>query len=387
MSVTGLYSLLNAGRIVAGVNSIDKIGELVKGLGASRVLLLTDKGVLNAGLIQKPVNIMRNAGIMVEVIGDVPPEPEIGQVKKIYEAAAVFSCNMVIGIGGGSAMDTAKLISVMLTNEVSLEEMLGVDKIIEKGLPLLMVPTTAGTGSEATPNAIVTIPEQELKIGVVSSKLMPDCVILDPMMTLKLPPALTASTGIDALTHALECYISNKANPLSDTFALRAVGLIYGSIRKAYGDGDDINARHDMLLGSFFGGMCIASSGTAAVHALAYPLGGKYKTPHGLSNAILLPVVTEFNADVCADRLKDIGDAMSLTMEGLLPEQAAQKVVEALYGLVLDLGIPTSLKGFGIDERDLEGLTEAASKVTRLLDNNPKKLSSDDIRSIYQRLL
>lgn len=283
-------------------------------------------------------------------------------------------------------MDATKLLSVMLTNNMTLQDMIGIENIPTRGIPTLMIPTTAGTGSEATPNAIVSIPEQRLKVGIVSRWLIPDCVILDPVLTLKLPPAITASTGMDALTHALECYISNKANPFSDVFALKAINMIYKNIRKAYLNGGDINARHGMLLGSFFAGICIASSSTTAVHALSYPLGGRFKIAHGISNAILLPHVMEFNLDSVVDRLNDVAVEMGI-YSNMTAKMGADKVVEHLYGITRDLNIPDSIKEFGIKEDDVDDLVKAASEVTRLLDNNPKKMLPEDIKTIYCKLL
>jgi alcohol dehydrogenase class IV len=381
------YSLLNIGRIIAGPGSLSAIPDIPAAYGAQKVLIITDQGVWNAGLIEKPISLLESAGICVAIINDTPPEPTVDQVKAIFRQAQALEGQMIIGIGGGSAMDTAKLVSVLFTNNVSLEQLLGKAPIPHRGLPTLMVPTTAGTGSEATPNAIVLVPEQELKVGIVNDKLVPDCVILDPLMTLNLPPAVTASTGMDALAHAIECYTSKKANPFSDTFALKAVGLISRSLRQAYREGQNIDARHDMLLGALFGGMCIATSGTTAVHALAYPLGGKYRIPHGLSNAVLLPHVMQFNLDATEDRFRDIAVAMGLDVAGLTTRQAAQKMIDNLYALNGELSIPSGIAAYGVTEADLDTLVEAASQVTRLLDNNPKLLTKSDMRAIYHRLL
>jgi alcohol dehydrogenase class IV len=381
------YTLLNVGRIIAGPGSLSTIQEIPAAYGAEKVLIITDQGVWNAGLIEKPKTILESAGFRVAVIHDTPPEPAVDQVKTIFQQAKTLEGQMIIGIGGGSAMDVAKLVSVLLTNDVSLEQLLGKTQIAHRGLPTLMVPTTAGTGSEATPNAIVLVPEEEVKIGIVNNKLIPDCVILDPLMTLNLPPAVTAATGMDALAHAIECYTSKKANPFSDTFALKAVGLISNSLRRAYREGQNIDARHDMLLGALFGGMCISTSGTTAVHALAYPLGGKYRMPHGLSNAVLLPHIMQFNLDAVEDRFRDIAVAMGLDVSGLTTRKAAEKMIENLYALNKDLNIPSGIAAQGVTEADLDGLVEAASKVTRLLENNPKPLAKSDMRAIYRRLL
>jgi alcohol dehydrogenase len=381
------YSLLNVGRIIAGPGSLSAIREIPAACEVQKVLIITDPGVWNAGLIEKPKSLLESAGVDVAIIHDTPPEPTVDQVRAIFRQAKALEGQMIIGIGGGSAMDTAKLVSVLLTNDVSLEQLLGKAPIPRRGLPTLMVPTTAGTGSEATPNAIVLVPEQEVKIGIVNNKLVPDCVILDPLMTLNLPPAVTASTGMDALAHAIECYTSQKANPFSDTFALKAVGLISKSLRRAYREGQNIEARHDMLLAALFGGMCIATSGTTAVHALAYPLGGKYRMPHGLSNAVLLPHVMQFNLDAAEDRFRDIAAAMGLDVAGLPARQAAERMIENLYALNGELNIPSGIAAYGVTEADLDTLVEAASQVTRLLDNNPKPLTRSDMRTIYRRLL
>jgi alcohol dehydrogenase class IV len=352
-----------------------------------KVLIITDQGVWNAGLVKKPQQLLEAAGFQIEVINTTPPEPEAEHVNTILNSVNSLNCEMVIGIGGGSSMDVAKLIAVLLTNDIPLRDLLNKVPIRQRGLPTLMVPTTAGTGAEVTPNAIVLVPEEELKIGIVSSKLMPDCVILDPWMTVKLPAAITASTGMDALTHAIECYTSKKANPFSDTFAIKAITLISRSIRRAFRNGEDIDARHDMLLGAMLGGMSIATSSTTAVHALAYPLGGKYRIPHGLSNAILLPHVMKFNQDAAAEKFRDIAAAMGIPVGALSTSQAADAMIESLYTLISNLNIALTLKDKGITDADLDFLVAAAAKVTRLLDNNPKLMTKDDIRAIYQKLL
>ena len=381
------YSLLNAGRIVAGPDSIEQIADIVKDYGATRVLIISDKGVARAGLIERPMALLEAAGITVSILDDTPPEPEVEQANAIFTAAKNSGCDMVVGIGGGSAMDVAKLIAVLLNNDVTLRELLNRAPIAKRGLPTLMIPTTAGTGSETTPNSIVLVPEDELKVGIVSPKLMPDCVILDPKMTLGLPPAITASTGMDALCHAIECYTSKKGNPFSEMIALKAISLISRSIRRAFNTGTDIDARHDMLLGAMYGGMCIATSSTTAVHALAYPLGGKYRIAHGVSNAILLPFVMRFNAVGNEDKFRDVAVAMGLDVDPADSKAATEKFIEAIFELNRDLQIPSDLKRWNITAADLDTLVEGAAKVTRLLDNNPRPMDKNDIRAIYTQLI
>ena len=382
------YSLLNIGKIVAGAGCIKQLAAIVADFEAKNVVVITDQGVWNSGLVTKPQALLEAAGIHVHVINDTPPEPAVDQVAAIFQAAKEFECQVIIGIGGGSSMDTAKIVSLLLTNDVNLRELVkGKAQIKHRGVPTIMIPTTAGTGAEATPNAIVLVPEEELKVGIVSEKMVADCVILDPTMTVDLPKHITANTGMDALCHAIECYISKKANPFSDTFALKAVTLISRSIRLAYNDGHNLAAREDMLLGALFGGISIATSSTTAVHALSYPLGGKYHIPHGLSNAILLPAVMKFNLDVCEEKFRDIAVAMGLDIACCTTRASAEKMIDNLYSMIADLNVKCDLKAKGINEAALSDMIEAAAKVTRLLDNNPKVVTKTDMRAIYQTLL
>ena len=381
------YSLLNAGRVNAGPGSIDSLKEVVADFNAKNILIISDKGVAGAGLISRPQALLEETGASVSIIDDTPPEPSVEQVESILAAAQGTAWDLVIGIGGGSAMDVAKIVAVMLNNDVKLRDLLNKAPIPRRGIPTVMVPTTAGTGSEATPNSIILVPEDELKVGIVSPKLMPDCVILDPQMTLGLPPAITASTGMDALCHAIECYTSKKGNPFSEMIALKAIRLISRSIREAFKNGKNLDARHDMLLGAFYGGMCIATSSTTAVHALAYPLGGKYRIAHGISNAILLPYVMQFNAVGNEAKFRDIAEAMGIDIARLSDAEATQAFIAALFAFNHDLEIPANLKRWNITEADLETLVEGAAKVTRLLDNNPRPMGKDDIRAVYLKLL
>ena len=382
------YSLLSAGRTFGGTGSIEQIKTVAADLGATRALIISDQGVARAGLLAKPKALLEAAGVAVSVIDSTPPEPDVGEVEAILASASAQSYDLVVGIGGGSAMDVAKIVAVLLTSDVALRDLLrGKATIAKRGVPTLMVPTTAGTGSEATPNSIVLVPEDELKVGIVSAKLIPDCVILDPEMTVGLPPAITASTGMDALTHAIECYMSKKGSPFSELFALKAITLITRSIRRAYAQGSDLAARHDMLLGAYYGGMCIATSSTTAVHALAYPLGGKYRIPHGVSNAILLPYVMRFNSVGNEDKFSDVALAMGLDVAGKSAKAATEAVIAALFALNRDLAIPADLKQWNITAADLETLVNGAAKVTRLLDNNPRAMSRTDIAAIYTQLV
>lgn len=329
---------------------------------------------------------LRKKGIASEISTEIKPEPTEENIEDVFQTFLKGEHEAVIGIGGGSVLDAAKILAVLKTNDQPISDLVGTNLVKKRGVPTILIPTTSGTGSEVTPNAIVTFPEKELKIGMVSPYLLPDLVILDPSLTLKLPKAITAATGMDAFTHALESYISNKANPFSDMFALESMRLISGSIQEAYHHGDNMTAREDMLVGAMYGGMALTSAGTAAVHAMAYPLGGKFKISHGVANSMLLPHVTAFNADHIKDRLEDIARVIGIEEKGS-KHTLAEQVIRQVEEWTADLHIPQQLKALGVSKEDVPVLAEAASEVKRLMDNNPKPMSVSDIEQIYMKLL
>ncbi|MBU3200330.1 iron-containing alcohol dehydrogenase [Clostridium estertheticum] len=382
-----VYSIGMPRKVFSGLDSILKIEEIIKMCGAKKVVLITDKGVFNAGILEKPLEVLRSLNVEINIISDVPTEPEKKQVMQIFKEANEFKADLIIAIGGGSVMDTTKLVAVLMKNEGYRENILDTSLIIENGVKTVMVPTSSGTGAEVTPNAIVIIPEEELKVGIVTDKFIGDYVILDPQMTKSLPPHITASTGIDAFCHCIECFISKKSNPISDIFALKGINLISKYIRRAYINGNDMEARENMLLAAFYGGLSISSASTVAVHALSYPLGGKYRIAHGVSNAMLLPYVMEFNANSILDKLIIVANEMDIDVAGLSKEDIGKKVISEIYLLVKDLKIPSDLTKFGITKEDIETLVDAAAKVTRLLNNNPKEMTRDDMKNIYMKLL
>lgn len=381
------YQMGQIRKIVAGADSIAELPKLVKDFGAKNVEIITDAGVYKLGLTSRPEQLLREAGINVSVISDVPPEPSVEQVNAIYAKAKQHECDLIVAIGGGSAMDTSKLVALMLKNPVPLAEMVKGAKPTVRGVPTMMVPTTAGTGAEATPNAIVLVPEENLKVGIVSDLMICDVAILDPVLTKGLPPSITANTGVDALCHLMECYISKKANPLADTFCLAGIRLVAPALRKCFNNGADLKAREDMLIGACYGGIAIASSGTTGIHALSYPLGGRYHIPHGLSNAILMPLVMDFNKDSCLQKYADMAACMGLPVQGRSLEEIADLFVKELYSINADLKIHCDLKAKGIDLGIVDELVEAGAKVTRLLNNNPKVISRADMKVLYTKLI
>lgn len=389
MEMQTIYQFQTAQNIVAGPNSLQLLGEKLNLLGGevTSALIITQPPMVDLGFVEKIVSQLAAKGILVDINTNILPEPTLENIEQVFKATASKNYDVLIGIGGGSVLDTTKILSVLKTNDASVEQLLGTDLVAKPGVPTILIPTTSGTGAEVTPNAIVTLPDQELKVGIVSKYLLPTLVILDPVLTLKLPKPITAATGMDAFTHSLESFISTKANPISDMFALESIRLISSSIVEAYQNGESIEAREKMLVGSMYGGMALTSAGTAAVHALAYPLGGKYKIPHGVANSMLLPHVMKFNMDAITDRLALVAEPMGISVQGLSNSQLAEKVVEKIIEWTNVLEIPQDLKNYGVKEEELPEISVSASQVTRLLNNNPKKLSLADIEAIYRQLL
>ena len=351
------------------------------------IVVIIDAGVLKSGSLDVITQSLKESFKNIEFVTDVPPEPEEAQIREIFDKISDCKCDSIVSIGGGSVLDAAKILAVMYRNTNYYDDLTNKETIINPGVKLYCVPTSSGTGSEATPNSIILIPEKNLKVGVVHDHFMPDTVILDPKLTKSLPKAVTAATGLDAFCHCIETFISRKSNPFTELYAIKGLELISQNLRKAYDDGNDLEARANMQLAAFYGGVAISTSSTVAVHALSYPLGGTYRIPHGVSNAILLPYVMEFNADAILEKVPAITNAMGIDIHGMSETEAADKLIEEIFKLVEYVGIPNNLREFGITKEDIDSLTEAASKVTRLLDPNPKKMSLDDIKSIYKELI
>ena len=284
-------------------------------------------------------------------------------------------------------MDAAKLCCVLKDADYTIKDLLNDPTLAKKQIKTVMIPTTCGTGSEATCNAIVAVPEEQSKKGIVNDSMIPDYVVLDSNMIRKLPKSIVAATGVDALAHVVECFTSKKATPFSDTYAAAGAKLIFHNIREAYNNPDNMEAKSNMMTGAFYGGVAITGSGTTAVHALSYPLGGKYHIAHGVSNAILFAHVMEFNKDACSKRLAILCDAVYPEHAGKSEDEKAQYMINQIADIVKVTNIPTDLKEFGVKPEDLDFLVDAGSKQQRLLVNNMKELSLDDIRNIYLKVL
>lgn len=388
--MTTVFHFQTVKHIVHGPGSLELLTDKLAVLDTpvQRVLLVTQNAMHRLGVTDRVMTQLAAQGLEVKMLDTVEIEPTLDNIEQVFrDDVAPFAPDALLAIGGGSVLDAAKLFAVLLTNPVPLRDMLGIDKVPLPGKPMILVPTTSGTGSEVTPNAIVTLPDEALKIGVVSRHLLPTLVILDPVLTLGLPAAITAATGMDAFTHSLESFISTKANPISDLFALESMRLIAGSIVEAYQQPGSVRARGDMLLGSMYGGLALTAAGTAAVHALAYPLGGQFHVTHGVANAMLLPHVMAFNLDSCAPRLKRAAIACGVAQAQDSDVQAATQLIEQIRQWTCVLNIPQDLTAYGVSTVHVPDMAVAASKVTRLMANNPKVLSLGDIERLYHCLL
>jgi len=382
------YSIKMPRALYGGENAIGNITSILKANGTKQVAIFTDKGVREAGLLALPEKAVMEAGAEYYVLDDLPAEPSYLAVQKLIDEFKAKSADMIIACGGGSVMDTAKLASVLATEEYTVKDLLDNPALARKLLPTIMIPTTAGTGAEATPNAIVAVPEKELKVGIVNENMIADYVILDFRMVKNLPRRIAAATGLDALAHCIECFTSNKANPLSDLYALEGLDLILNNILKACDNPDAVEAKNLMQIAAYYGGLAITASGTTAVHALSYPLGGKYHISHGVANAMLLVPVMRFNEPECRQRLAMAYDrCVHGNKKCSTTEEKSAYMLSWLENIVRELDIPTSLKEFGISEKDLDDLVNSAMEVKRLLSNNVRQVTAEDARSIYSQIL
>jgi len=372
--------------VLYGAHTSDQLGDIAAKMGITRALIVTDPGIIKFKLLDGALKNLQTNGVKVNVYSDVVADPPECVVMAAVSAAQTFGCDGVIGFGGGSSMDVAKLLAVLIKGEQQLSEMYGVDQVRGGRLPLIQVPTTAGTGSEATMVSIITT-GATTKAGVVSRTLLADKIILDATLTLGLPPAVTAATGIDAMVHAIEAFISVRLkNPLSDMLAREALRLMAGSIEVAVKQGSNLEARGAMLLGAMLAGQAFANAPVAAVHALAYPLGGNYHIPHGLSNALVLPHVLRFNGSEAGHHYAELA-AIILPGKQLSKEPLEVSELLAQYFLELsaDLGLPTTLREMAIAETDLPMLAREAMLQQRLLINNPRVLCEEDALAIYRQ--
>jgi alcohol dehydrogenase class IV len=373
--------------ILSEVGSTAKIGGIMADMGCKKVGFVTDKIILELGLAKAALDSLKEAKIDVHIIDDVVADPPEEMILKAVDECKGAGVDGVVSVGGGSSMDTAKLIAVLAGSDQPISEMYGVGLVKGGRLPMVLAPTTAGTGSEVTPISIVTTGTNEKK-GVVSHQLIPDWAILDAELTVGLPAHITAATGIDAMVHAIEAFTSkHKKNILSDTLARQALELLGGSIHTACKDGQNREARSNMLLGSMLAGMAFANAPVAAVHALAYPLGGHFHVPHGLSNALVLPYVLDFNMEGAAQQYAELAPIIFKDLAGKSEADACKGMVEGFKAMGPELGMQSKLAEVGVNHNHLPMLAEDAMKQQRLLVNNPREMTYEAALEIYTQAL
>jgi alcohol dehydrogenase len=370
-------------RIIMGPGSCGSAGAEFRSMGINKLLIVTDKGVIGAGMLQTLENSLCEAKIDYAVFDGVEPDPRYEIVGECVDRAREVRAEMLVGIGGGSPMDITKTASIMLTNDGPIGKYFGVGLVPRRGMPTVLIPTTAGTGSEATPIAILSDEGEKLKKGIVSPYLFPSAAILDPELTLGLPPHVTAATGVDALIHAIEAFTSVHATTITDMFCRKAMELIYRNIRVAFMHGGIVDARASMMEGALMAGIGFANAGVTAVHAFAYPIGAEFHIPHGVANALMLPHVIRFNVIGNIGRFAQLADPLGINTAGLDEVRIVDRVLEEIDHLIDDLHLPRHLTDFGIKAADIPALAAGALKSTRLLANNPRALTIADAEDIY----
>lgn len=370
--------------LISGAGAIPAIAPLLA--GKKNVLLVSDGNIIKLAATQQIRALLESDGRHVQLIDNVPPEPSQHDVAKIVGALHITAFDLVVGIGGGSVLDVAKLLSV-LCHPASP----GLDALLKGEKPTarigsLLIPATAGTGSEATPNAILAIPEQDTKIGIISPVMLPDYVALIPELTTSMPAHIASSTGIDALCHLIECFTATIANPVSDNVALIGLYKLLRNIETAVNEPHNLNARLEMLWASYYGGAAITHAGTHLVHALSYPLGGKYHLPHGVANAILLAPCMKVVRPQAVEKFAQVWDLLPDADTSLSAEEKSHALVAWFAALVKRLNLPDNLEALGVPRADIPALSDAALNVKRLMNNAPCTVSHADVQAIYQTL-
>ncbi|HVU98297.1 MAG TPA: iron-containing alcohol dehydrogenase [Puia sp.] len=362
------------GKLVFGNHCIDELPGEVANLAPARVLILTITPLL--AHLQPLFKALEQRNITIALYTSITQEPTFNDFHRVMSEATPFDPDLILGIGGGSVLDIAKLVAAQLGNAQCINHYVGIGLLKGRGRKLICIPTTSGTGSEVSPNAILVDNNDNQKKGIISPYLVPDIVYVDPLLTIGVPPAITAATGLDALTHCLEAYTNKFAQPFIDLYAFEGMRLIAENLVRAVRNGADEEARSQVAMGSLLGGFCLGPVNTAAVHALSYPLGSSFHLPHGLSNALLLPYVMEFNLPAARDRYTGVARALGVT--------TAEEGVKTIRQLIRDCGIPATLKEAAIPYDAIETMAADAMKITRLLNNNPRPVSKEDAIAIYQ---
>jgi len=378
------HAFFSPNRILFGIDVVKGVATEVKQLGGGKVLIVTDPGLIEAGLVEPIKASLDSEGIAFSIYDQVEPEPPARIVDQCARYLKDENCDLIIGVGGGSSLDVAKGASLMATNEGSILNYSGVDTVPKRGLPKILVPTTAGTGSEVTRVLVIADEASNIKKTVYSTYALSDVAIVDPMMTLSMPPTVTADTGIDALVHAIETYVSANATPFSDILAIEAITLIAENVTKAFAKGENVEARYHMSLAATISGLAFGSGGLGAVHALSNPLGIEYGLPHGRTNALMLPHVMTYNLIGNPIKFALIAEAMGEELEALSPVEAGALAVEAVKELLNQLKISIRLRDYHIPQKDIPKLVERVMKVSRLFVPNPRNVTREDVEEIFR---
>jgi len=371
----------NVGRLVVGLDSLNDFQFDFVALNKKNLFLLTLPQVMP--MLQSMIGGLTGSGIKVKINDQLLAEPSFDDIDRLLEEARLFQADSVVAIGGGSVMDSAKLLAALLDCYDDPRSFAGIGKITGRSTYLACIPTTSGTGSEVSPNAIFLDTADCSKKGVISPYLVPDAAYIDPRLTVGLPGQVTAATGIDAFTHCLEAYVNNFAHPITDLLALEGMKLIVENLKKAVVNGGDTDARSALAVGSLYGGLCLGPVNTGAIHALSYPLGSRYKVPHGLANALMLPYVVKFNTPAAVEKYARVAFLFGIRQYNS-PDELSLLLSEALIDWVSDCGLPVSLGSAGIAASEIETLADEALKVQRLLKNNVRAITVGDAREIYK---
>ena len=373
-------------KILMGEGITSEIGVEARAFGASRILVVTDRGIRQAGGLEKVTDSLKNAGLAVSIFDEVVPDPTVTLVQRGATLFREMGCDLIISVGGGSSIDAGKGISVMATNDGSICEFEGVDKFKNSPVPMFAVPTTAGTGSEVTFGAVLTDTSRNYKFLVYGSRLAPRVAFLDPIMVVTAPSSVMVYTGMDALTHAIESYISLRATPQTEALAIHAIRLISANLRQAIANSQNLKAVGNMLLAANLAGIAFGNSRLGIVHAMALPLGAFFHIPHGIANTILLPHGLEFNLIAAPQKYVEIATAMGEPLVGLSRMEAANKSIEAVRKLAGNIGAPDSLKSVGVSEDKIPQMAEDAMKSSHI-PANPRKITKEDVRQLYREAL
>lgn len=373
-----------------GVHAIERLKEVVTSFG-KRALIIAGRDAIESSRVKIVEDELEEAHIDYTIYSNVSSEPTVNQAEELakYVNEVVEDprkIDLVIGFGGGSSLDMAKVASLASVNPRPVEQYVGIERVPRKGLPLILIPTTAGSGSEVSKSIVLVVDREEMKDAIVSENVIADVAIVDPYLTMTMSPGLTAITGVDALSHAIEAYMSLGANAFTDPLALEAVSLISTSLRRAYSNGSDVEARKAMSEAATLAGLAFSNAGNCAGHAAAYAFAVKYRVPHGMACGISLPYVMKFNMLAIPERLADVAIAMGVRSEGLNVRELAQLAVAEVIDLLMDLDLPMSLEDAGVPEGDIVKLSERMLKITRLLELNPRRIGFEEARRIFEAM-